>query len=150
MTTSPHVRLDQNDEDLNQENAGPRRTEVFRNYGATTISDGDWVIIDLVTATASQIAGEGNACLQSTTTANLFCLGVADEDIPAGESGSVVVYGVKQKAAAVGGVSKGDLLTSSGATAGACATATVGTHHVIGQALENSAAGVADVFVMCG
>lgn len=129
-------------DDATRESQSPRITRLFYNATATTITDGNLVTLDITTDT-NKI---GSAIIDTSTTADdPLGVGIADEDIPAGKWGNVVVYGYKADANVATSTAAGVGL-QHGTTAGrAIAAAT--TDRRIGTCLTLAADNKADVFV---
>lgn len=104
---------------------------------STTISKGQVVSVN----TARKI-------LQATTTVDVdLVIGVALEDIEAGGTGLVALYGIVTAVKAQGAIAAGALVIRSGTTAGSVADAGAAADGIIGVAIAAAASNLVDVFV---
>src|SRR5690606_39035791 len=94
------------------------------------------------------IGTDGRVAVAATDGTASLCVGIADENIAAGETGNVAVWGYKEGVVADGTIGAGALLKRSASTAGAvAATATPAAGEVIGVAVAASAGGTVKVLL---
>jgi hypothetical protein len=121
----------------------PAEKESFRNDSGAAISKGDWVVIDVSVTTL----GLGAHIETSPATAdNPACIGVANEDIPDGAVGEVVVRGPVKDANVLTGTAAGVCIQTI-ATAGRAGVAGAATERSLGFTMELAADNKADVYI---
>lgn len=131
------------------EQSAPRREGIFFNNTGAAITDGEMVGID----TTDTTYGLGASIAPTTGVADTFnVVGCADEDIPSGKFGRVVISGVKVGVAATAvAITAGHGVQLSG-TGGKVETqgGAAGTEAVVGFALATSAGTTVDVYLTLG